>query len=202
MKRQRRKPVDRPVGAASDSHLTASIAAEPLAAALAEPLEVRYRIREGHLLEVDDVTSTRMANVRQRGTRPELVVRRAVHSLGHRYRLDNRDLEGNPDLANRIQRWAIFVHGCFWHRHGCKASSTPSRNREFWQAKFARNIERDRHAIATLQALGYRVVVIWECQTKAGEDAVRVELERSLGVAPRAREPARTLERPTRPGRT
>src|SRR5688572_15632999 len=112
----------------------------------------RYRVREGHLLEVDDATSARMGLVRQKGTRPELLVRRALSALGHRFRLANRDLPGSPDIANRSRRWAVFVHGCFWHRHGCKASTTPARNREFWEAKFARNVARDQRRAGELRA--------------------------------------------------
>ena len=130
------------------------------------------------MLQVDDVTSTRMARVRQKATAPELVVRRALRALGQRYRLANRDLDGSPDLANRRARWVIFVHGCFWHRHGCKATTTPTRNRAFWEAKFARNEARDQRTAAALEARGYRVIVIWECQTKRGETELH-ELLRS-----------------------
>jgi DNA mismatch endonuclease, patch repair protein len=150
----------------------------------AELPKFHYRVREGHVLEVDDATSTRMAKVRQNATRPERVVRQILSALGQRYRLENRDLPGSPDLANRSRKWAIFVHGCFWHRHGCKASSTPAHNREFWQAKFLRNVERDARAVAALQARGYTVIVIWECQTKRAPDAVRAEVARVLADAP------------------
>jgi len=146
----------------------------------APPLGVRYRVREGRLLEVDDVTSARMRRVRQRGTRPELVVRRALTALGYHYRLANRDLPGSPDIANRRQRWVVFVHGCFWHRHGCKASTTPTRNRDFWEAKFARNVARDQRTTEALEALDYVVAVIWECDTKRGEPPIRAELSRLL----------------------
>lgn len=144
----------------------------------------RYRVREGHVLEVDDATSARMALVRQKGTRPELVVRSALNALGHRFRLANRDLPGSPDVANRIRRWAVFVHGCFWHRHGCRATTTPGRNREFWEAKFARNVARDERAAEQLRALGYTVVVIWECETKRGLAGVRAALASALGRRP------------------
>jgi len=104
--------------------------------------------------------------VRQRGTRPELLVRQALAALGHRYRLSNRDLEGSPDMANRRQGWVVFVHGCFWHRHGCRRGSTKIRkNREFWNQKFAANIARDRRAASALRRRGWRVVTVWECQT-------------------------------------
>lgn len=123
--------------------------------------------RDGHLIEVDDATAQRMAKIRQHGTTPELAVRAIVYALGHRYRTTNRDLAGSPDLANRSKRWAIFVHGCFWHRHhGCRLTTTPSRNREFWRAKFERNIARDTATIARLEADGYEVAVVWECETR------------------------------------
>jgi DNA mismatch endonuclease (patch repair protein) len=141
----------------------------------------RYRQREGHVLLVDDTTSARMALVRQKGTRPELVVRSALAALGHRFRLDNRSLEGSPDIANQSRRWVVFVHGCFWHRHGCKATTTPTRNREFWEAKFLRNVARDRRAIEALQARGYTVVVVWECETKRTPEQVSARLREALG---------------------
>lgn len=130
--------------------------------------------RDGHLLEVDDATSQRMASIRQHGTTPELTVRAIVYALGRRYRTTNRDLAGSPDLANRARRWAMFVHGCFWHRHpGCRLTTTPSRNREFWLAKFKRNIERDAAAVSRLEAAGYAVAIVWECETR---DAHRLAL--------------------------
>lgn len=141
-----------------------------------------YRLREGHLLLVDDATSARMGLVRQRGTSPELVVRAALSALGHRFRLTNRDLPGSPDIANRARRWAVFVHGCFWHRHGCKATTTPGRNRAFWEAKFQRNIERDRRSIEALEASGYTVIVIWECETKRDSECVHARLIETLGA--------------------
>ena len=89
--------------------------------------------------------SARMGRVRQRGTSPELAARRIVYALGLRYTLNNRDLPGSPDLANRSRRFVIFVHGCFWHRHAdCVRASTPKRNRTFWRNKFAHNERRDR----------------------------------------------------------
>jgi len=144
-------------------------------------LRLSERQREGRLLWVDDQTSARMGLVRQKGTRPELMVRRLLAELGHRYRLTNRDLTGSPDIANRQKAWAVFVHGCFWHRHGCKATTTPGRNREFWEAKFARNVARDRRSIEALEAAGFNVIVIWECQTKQGDEVVRQELLSRLG---------------------
>lgn len=149
-------------------------------ATAAEP--VRYRLREGHLLQVDDATSLRMAGIRQRATRPELVVGKVLRALGLRYRLTNRDLPGSPDFANRRARWALFVHGCFWHRHGCSATTTPTRNREFWAAKFERNMARDARSLGELRAGGYRVIVVWECETKRGEAELLARLTREFAA--------------------
>lgn len=107
-----------------------------------------------------------MRRVRQKNTAPELHVRRALNRLGLRFRLENRDLPGSPDFANRKHRWAIFVHGCFWHRHeGCPRTTTPKRNRAFWKEKFAANQIRDRQAIVRLEQAGFQTLVIWECET-------------------------------------
>ena len=138
------------------------------------PRRLRENLRtteqDGFEVVVDAETSARMAGIRQKGTKPELIVRRLLTALGHRYRVSNRDLQGSPDIANRSRRWAVFVHGCFWHRHpGCRLTTTPKRNRSFWEAKFARNVERDRVALDVLQAAGFRVSVVWECETRDPE---------------------------------
>ena len=125
-----------------------------------------------------------MGRVRQSDTGPELLVRRALTALGLRYRTRNRDLPGSPDLANRSRRWAVFVHGCYWHRHaGCSMATTPKTNTAFWLAKFARNVERDRAALASLRGRGYRVLTIWECETESPKTLAR-RVER-LNVASR-----------------
>jgi DNA mismatch endonuclease (patch repair protein) len=187
MKRAPRKKRARPPAAADAPRGPTGLA---LAAPTPPTASRRYNLREGHLLLVDDATSARMSLVRQKGTKPELVVRSVLASLGLRFRLSNRDLPGSPDIANRRQRWAVFVHGCFWHRHGCKATTTPTRNREFWQAKFQRNIERDRRVAEALRAEGYIVVVIWECATKGSREALRLELASALCQPLSAESPA------------
>ena len=159
----------------------AALDADPAAAAPAA--SARYSLREGHLLLVDDVSSARMGQVRQKGTQPELVVRSLLSSLGHRFRVGRRGLSGSPDIVNVRRRWVVFVHGCFWHRHGCKATTTPGRNREFWEAKFQRNVERDRRSIAALEALGYTVIVVWECETKRELERLRQKLAALLAAA-------------------
>lgn len=122
------------------------------------------------MLITDPVRSRLMARVRQKGTAPELVVRTLLRREGASYRLNARDLPGSPDIVHRGRRKAIFVHGCFWHRHpGCPRATTPKQNFVFWQEKFDRNIQRDERKLAELRAEGYDVLVIWECETLSPE---------------------------------
>ena len=131
-------------------------------------------------LVVDPETSARLALIPQRRTKPELLVRRELHRCGKRFRVHNRDLPGSPDVANRRRRWAIFVHGCFWHHHeGCKRATVPKRNRAFWLEKFTANRERDRRCEDALKEAGFRVVTIWECQAEHQEQ-LRMILSRLL----------------------
>lgn len=108
-----------------------------------------------------------MQSVRQRGTSPELVTRAVLRAAGIRYSLNSKRLPGTPDIVLPGPKKAIFVHGCFWHRHPrCKKSTMPKSNVEFWQAKFKANVRRDREKIAELRAIGFAVLVVWECETK------------------------------------
>ena len=110
-----------------------------------------------------------MSRVRGSATRPELIVRQAVRSLGIGYRLNRRDLPGTPDLAFIGRKRAIFVHGCFWHQHGCALTGKAPRTRvEYWGPKLRRNVERDAKAARRLDALGYSVLTIWECEVGDG----------------------------------
>ncbi|TEP24808.1 DNA mismatch endonuclease Vsr [Pseudomonas aeruginosa] len=114
--------------------------------------------------------SLMMGKIKGQNTKPELIVRSLCHSLGGRFRLHRRDLPGTPDLVFPKYRLCLFVHGCFWHRHPeCKYAYTPKTNLEFWLSKFHRNVERDREQEEALRALGWRVEVIWECETKRPE---------------------------------
>ena len=107
-----------------------------------------------------------MARIGARDTEPELVVRRLLHRLGYRYRLHRRDLPGTPDICFPGRRKAIFVHGCFWHRHeGCPRTTTPGTRTAFWQEKFERNVSRDRTNLTELSELGWKALVVWECET-------------------------------------
>jgi DNA mismatch endonuclease (patch repair protein) len=109
--------------------------------------------------------SVRMSRIRGRDTRPELVLRRILHALGLRYRLQGKGLPGTPDLVFPRHKVVVFVHGCFWHRHaGCKIASTPKSNTAFWTEKFAKNVARDARMASSLEQLGWRVLVVWECE--------------------------------------
>lgn len=119
-----------------------------------------------------------MRAVKSKDTTPEMIVRRLVHGLGYRYRLHRKDLPGNPDIVLGPRRKAIFVNGCFWHRHDCpRGARQPKANAEYWQVKIARNVARDTASDVALKAGGWDVLTIWECETKAGN---RPELERRL----------------------
>lgn len=108
-----------------------------------------------------------MSKVRSKDTKPELLVRRAVTAMGYRYRLHCRDLPGSPDLVFLGRRKVIFVHGCFWHRHpGCKLTTTPATRESFWREKFSRNVERDATNLHRLHAMGWKTLVVWECETR------------------------------------
>jgi len=118
----------------------------------------------------DAETRRRMLRQRRANTKPERAVRALLTSLGQRFRLENRDLPGSPDLANRTHGWAIFVHGCFWHRHnGCAHATTPKRHRAFWLRKFEDNRRRDRAKVRELRRLGFQVLTIWECELAHSE---------------------------------
>ena len=108
-----------------------------------------------------------MRSVRQKKTKPEMIVRRALHALGYRFRANAKGLPGSPDLAFTARKRAIFVHGCFWHRHpGCRLASTPKTRHEFWEAKFAANVERDARKVAELESAGWKTMTVWECETR------------------------------------
>lgn len=107
-----------------------------------------------------------MSRIRSADTKPEMAVRRIVYGMGYRYRLHLGDLPGKPDLVFRGRKMVIFVHGCFWHQHGCRQYRQPRSNRSFWQPKLARNKMRDAEVRRELRRIGWREMVIWECQIK------------------------------------
>ncbi len=114
-----------------------------------------------------------MAGIRGRDTAPELAVRRMAHRMGLRFRLHRKGLPGCPDLVFPKHRVTVFVHGCFWHRHeGCYYAYMPKSNVAFWMKKFACNVARDQRQEAALRTLGWRVLVIWECEVGDNDDVV------------------------------
>lgn len=117
---------------------------------------------------VTSVRSRMMAAVRQRNTTPEMIVRSALHRLGFRYRLHNKKLPGTPDIVFPRRRLVVFVNGCFWHRHGCRLTTNPKTRHDFWAEKFRRNQERDAAVRAELEAAGWTVYQVWECETRTG----------------------------------
>lgn len=138
-----------------------------------------------HESEVSPQRSAIMRAVKGKDTKPEMAVRRALHSLGFRFRLQRRDLPGCPDIVLPGRRLAIFVHGCFWHRHAdCRKTTTPKTRIDFWTAKFEANAARDKRVERELVAAGWKVLVVWECQTKKPEDLTGSLLEglAALGI--------------------
>ena len=117
-----------------------------------------------------------MRAVKSRDTGPEMAVRRLVHSMGYRYRLHRRDLPGKPDLVFPSRKKAIFVHGCFWHGHTCRRGDRqPKTNAAYWTSKIERNRQRYERQRAELDGDGWRVLTVWECQTRARDElATRV----------------------------
>ena len=122
-----------------------------------------------------------MRAVKDRDTKPEMIVRRMIHGMGYRYRLHRRDLPGKPDLVFPSRRKVVFVHGCFWHGHDCKRGNRqPATNRDYWIPKLQRNRARDKENLARLRQLGWKSTVVWECETKE-DRPLRKKLRRFLG---------------------
>lgn len=145
-----------------------------------------------------------MGRIGPKDSKPEMVVRRMLHRVGYRFRLHRRDLPGTPDIVLPARRKAIFVHGCWWHRHdGCSKAKPPRSNAEFWNAKFDRNVERDRRALASLEEAGWDALTIWECEIRdasALESTLIEFVERRLKpeTAPFKAAPGRTTARSAR----
>jgi DNA mismatch endonuclease (patch repair protein) len=135
---------------------------------------------------VDNLTrearSERMSRIRGKDTVPELFVRRLVHGLGYRFRLHRKGLPGSPDLTFAGRKKIIFVHGCYWHGHHCKWGRLPKSNVDFWHDKIVKNRARDSRNLTDLEATGWSVLVIWQCETKDAA-ALQKMLKRFLGRA-------------------
>jgi DNA mismatch endonuclease (patch repair protein) len=124
--------------------------------------------------------SENMRAIRGKNTVPEKTVRSLVHKLGYRFRLHRSDLPGKPDLAFPVRRKVIFVHGCFWHSHGCKKGLIPKSNRDFWLPKLRRNKARDTRNLKALAQLGWDSLVIWQCDLR-DEHSLSLRLKQFLG---------------------
>jgi DNA mismatch endonuclease (patch repair protein) len=118
---------------------------------------------------VDSATRSRMmSSIRGRDTLSEIAVRKVLHAAGLRFRLHRRDLPGSPDIVLPRHRSVVFVHGCFWHRHsGCRYKTDPASNVDFWRQKFESNVRRDRRQQRALRNEGWRVFIVWECESRS-----------------------------------
>ena len=115
--------------------------------------------------KVSEQRSRNMSAIKSKNTKPEIKVRKVLHSMGYRFRLHRKDLPGSPDIVLPKYKTVIFVHGCFWHRHeNCKYASTPKTRQEFWEAKFRENINRDKLKQENLSSKGWKIIVVWECE--------------------------------------
>jgi DNA mismatch endonuclease, patch repair protein len=118
--------------------------------------------------------SWNMSRIRGRDTAPERAVRSILHRLGYRFRLHSRSLPGRPDVVLPRYKTVVFVHGCFWHRHKrCPFAYMPKSRTKFWTEKFTGNVERDRRAVRTLRSVGWRVLVVWECELRDAQSVSR-----------------------------
>lgn len=122
-------------------------------------------------MEAPEITKKRLGSVKSKNTGPEIAVRELLGAMGYDFRLHGGDLPGKPDIILPQHQTVIFVHGCFWHQHaGCPMARKPKRNKSYWNEKFRRNKERDELSAKQLSDLGWRVVIVWECETQEAEN--------------------------------
>ncbi|MFD6319827.1 very short patch repair endonuclease [Methylorubrum thiocyanatum] len=149
-----------------------------------------------------------MSRIRSRDTKPELLLRRALHKQGLRYRLHERSLPGTPDIVMRGRRAIILIHGCFWHAHDCPYGVTPASNAAFWSAKLARNSARDAEQLTALQVDGWRIATIWECALRGRARRIPSDVAETIQRWLEGEEPElqvqgdwqRSMKRPAHPG--
>jgi DNA mismatch endonuclease (patch repair protein) len=141
---------------------------------------------------VDEATRSRiMRAVGVRNTKPELAVRSILHRLGYRFRLHRKDLPGKPDIVFPSRRKAVFVHGCFWHGHGCSKGQAPKSRPEYWGPKLDANRARDERSLAALKVLGWKTLVVWQCDLSDSDKLAR-RLEGFVGGRQKAIDKTRT----------
>ena len=117
--------------------------------------------------KISEQRSRNMSAIKSKNTKPEIKVRKVLHSMGYRFRLHRKDLPGSPDIVLPKYKTVIFVHGCFWHRHeNCKYASNPKTRKEFWENKFKTNVKRDKEIQEKIKNIGWKSVVIWECEVR------------------------------------
>ncbi len=127
--------------------------------------------------KVSEQRSRNMSAIKSKNTKPEITLRKLLHSMGYRFRLHRKDLPGSPDIVLPKYKTVIFVHGCFWHRHeNCKYATTPKTRKEFWEKKFRENINRDNLNQANLSLKGWKIIIIWECQLKGDKKKLMRDL--------------------------
>jgi len=128
--------------------------------------------------KVSEQRSRNMSAIKSKNTKPEIAVRKLLHSMGYRFRLHRKDLPGSPDIVLPKYKTVIFVHGCFWHRHeNCKYASIPKTRKEFWESKFKANVKRDKEIQEKIKNIGWKSVVIWECELKSTKQIKQKFLE-------------------------
>jgi DNA mismatch endonuclease (patch repair protein) len=144
----------------------------------------RLNARNYLLMQTTEERSALMRRVRGKDTKPETRLRKALHAAGVRFRLHDRRLPGRPDVVLPGRRLAIFVHGCFWHRHeGCARTTTPKANNAYWTQKFAENVERDARKAGQLRQAGWTVRVVWECEIL--DEGTLERVVREIAASPR-----------------
>ncbi len=124
--------------------------------------------------------SKNMSRIRSKNTKPEMIVRKKLHSLGYRYSLHKKELPGKPDLYLKKYHLAIFVHGCFWHQHGCEKTSKPKSNKSYWIEKLKKNVSKDKNNKKKLLDMGFNVLTIWECEIKKNIGSIESFLKNEL----------------------
>ncbi len=150
---------------------------------------------------VDAATRSRMmSGIRGRNTKPERLIRSLLHRRGFRFRIDVRDLPGRPDIVLPRYHAVVFVHGCFWHGHGCHLFKWPQTRPEFWREKIGRNRGNDERAVEALRAAGWRVAIVWECALRGANRDVEGVIQQLADWLTEARSPGKTTARPAGSG--